>query len=264
MTRALVSRLARPGRVVLAVLALLTVTVALVGSGCRGGGSSDATGTSSGGFKVTSLDALKSYRFSSDIMVSSEALDAQMAETLLQGGTFRIKASGTKVNPDRQQSSINADLGFLRVNLETITIGQEQWSREPQGQWQKGIGGAAALLATSDFGPEGLFSGSTGPTSEQLTQRLEGRPFTKEQFAGVDARHYVLDRAAFEAVFGTQSAVPESAADVKTQADVWFAERQGVLLRVLITGKNASQKDVLHVDVQVSDIDGANEVKAPM
>lgn len=130
------------------------------------------------------------------------------------------------MNPERQHSNINADLGFLRVNLETITIGQEQWSKEPQGQWEKGISGAASLLATSDFGPQGLFSGTNGPTSAQLTQRLEGRAFTREQFAGVDSRHYVLDRAAFEQVFGTQSAVPESAADVKTQADVWFAERQ--------------------------------------
>ena len=240
------------------------VFVALVSAGCKGDSSPKATATPAAGFKVTSLDALKSYRFASDILVSSEALDPQMAQTLLQGGTFRIKAAGAKVNPDRQQSTIDADLGFLKVNMETISIGSDQWSRQPQGQWQRGVTGAAALLATSDFGPQGLFSGSTGPNSEQLTQRLEGRTFTKETLAGLEARRYVLDRKAFEAVFGTQSAVPESAADVQTQADVWFAEKQGVLLRVLITGKDARQKEVLHVDVQVSEIDGANKVDPPI
>ncbi len=244
-----------------ALMGVMLLALAL--AGCRGDSSTKATATPVA-FKVTSLDALKSYRFASGILVSSEALDPQMAQTLLQGGTFRIKAAGAKVNPDRQQSTIDADLGFLKVNMETISIGSDQWSRPPQGQWQRGVTGAAALLATSDFGPQGLFSGSTGPNSEQLTQRLEGRAFTKETLAGVDARRYVLDRKAFEAVFGTQSAIPESAADVQTQADVWFAEKQGVLLRVLITGKDAQQKEVLHVDVQVSDIDGANKVEPPI
>lgn len=215
-------------------------------------------------FKVTPLDALKSYRFDSNVFVSSEALDPQMAAALLQGGTFRVKASGTRVNPDSQQSKLDADLGFLKVNIETINIGKEQWSREPAGAWQKGIGGPAALLATSDFSPQGLISGMTGREAEQLTQRLEGRTFTKDVSGGVAARHYVFDRKAFEEVFGTQSAVPESAADVQTQADVWFAEERGVLLRVLITGKNAQQKEVLKVDVQVADIDAGVEIKAPI
>lgn len=257
MKRSQASRLALLGVLFLAA-SLLTV------AGCRGGSKSKAT-PAPAVFKVTSLDALKSYRFSSDILVSAEALDQQTAQALLQGGSFRIKASGTRVNPDRQQSKIEADLGFLKANLETVSIAKEQWSREPQGQWQRGITGAASLLATSDFSPQGLFSGPAGPTSEQLTQRLEGRAFTKESLGGVTARHYVFDRQAFEEVFGTQSAVPESAADVKTQADVWFAEERGVLLRVLITGKNAQQKEVLHVDVQVSDIDAtSNKVEPPI
>lgn len=251
-----ISRRALLGTLCLAV-ALLTV------GGCRGS-KSTATPTPAA-FKVTSFESLKSYRFSSDILVSAEALDPQMAQTLLQGGTFRIRANGTHVNPDRQQSTIDADLGFLKANIETISIAKDQWSREPQGTWQRGIAGAAALLATSDFSPQGLFSGPSGPTSEQLTQRLEDREFTKESLGGVAARHYVFDRKAFEAVFGTQSAVPESAADVKTQADVWFAEGRGVLLRVLIIGKNAQQKEVLHVDVQVSDVDAAsNKVEPPI
>lgn len=246
-----------------ALLGVLLIGLAL--AGCSRGGSKKSAEAPAGPFKVTSLDALKSYRFSSDILVSSEALDPQMAQSLLQGGSFRIKATGAKVNPDRQQSRLDADLGFLKVNLETVNIGKEQWSKEPQGQWQKGIAGPASLLATSDFSPQGLFSGTTGPSSAQLTQRLEGRAFTKDTLAGVTARHYVLDRKGFEEVFGTQSAVPESAKDVTTQADVWFAEKQGVLLRVLITGKNAQQKEVLHVDVQVSDIDSAtNKIEPPI
>ena len=252
MTRRIAPRIALAG--------VLLLAVALVG--CNAG--SPKASATPAAFKVISLDALKSYRFASDILVSSEALDPQMAQTLLQGGTFRIKASGARVNPDRQQSNLDADLGFLKVNLETISIGNEQWSKEPQGQWRKGVAGAAALLATSDFSPQGLFSGAAGPTSEQLTQRLQGRTFTKDTASGVVARRYVLDRKAFEEVFGTQSAVPESAADVQTQADVWFAEQQGVLLRVLITGKNAQQKEVLKVDVQVSDIDSGGEIKAPI
>ncbi|TAK80840.1 MAG: hypothetical protein EPO16_00470 [Dehalococcoidia bacterium] len=247
-------------RTALAGLLLLAVISTLGGCGDKKG--EKATSSE---FKVTSLDALKSYRFASDILVSSEALPAQGAQVVPPGGTFRIKASGTRVNPDRQQATIDADLGFLKVNLETVNIAKEQWSKEPQGQWQRGITGAAALLATSDFSPQGLFSGTTGPTSDELTQRLAGRPFTKDSVGGAAARHYVFDRKAFEEVFGTQSAVPESAADVKTQADVWFAESRGVLLRVLITGKNAADKEVLRVDVQVSDIDAAsNKVEPPI
>lgn len=250
-------------RAALAGLLFLAVSMAIV-AGCKGGTGAKAT-TKSSDFKVTSLDALKSYRFASDIFVSAAALGPQSGQVLPPGGTFRIKTAGTKVNPDRQQAQIDADLGFLKVNLETVNIAKDQWSKEPQGQWQRGITGAAALLATSDFSPQGLFSGTTGPTSEELTQRLAGRPFTKDSVEGVAARHYVFDRRAFEEVFSTQSAVPESAADVKTQADVWFAESRGVLLRVLITGKNAADKEVLRVDVQVSDIDSAsNKVEPPI
>lgn len=256
MKRPHASRIALVGVLLFAVL-LVTV------SGCKG--SKSKAPPAPAAFKVTSLDALKSYRFASDLFVSAEALDPQTAQALLQGGTFRIKTSGTRVNPDRQQSNIDADLGFLKVNLETVSIAKDQWSREPQGQWQRGVTGAASLLATSDFSPQGLFFGASGPTSEQLTQRLEGRPFTKEPLNGIGARHYVFDRKAFEEVFGTQSAVPASAADVTTQADVWFAEDRGVLLRVLISGKNAQQKEVLHVDVQVSDIDAtSNKVEPPI
>lgn len=254
----------RPHASRFALMGVLLLALPLV-AGCTGGSASKPTAPPSADFKVTSLDALKSYRFASDILVSAEALDPQTAQTLLQGGTFRIKTDGTRVNPDRQQSKIDADLGFLKVNLETVNIAKDQWSREPQGPWQRGIAGAASLLATSDFSPQGLFSGTAGPTSEQLTQRLAGRPFTTEPLGGVAARHYVFDRKAFEEVFGTQSAVPESAADVTTQADIWFAEGRGVLLRVLITGKNPQQKEVLHVDVQVSDIDAvSNKIEPPI
>lgn len=245
-----------------ALLVLITTLSMAAVAGCGGTKAKPAAPVA---FKVTSLDALKSYRFASDILVSSEALGAQAAQAIPQGGTYRIKASGTHVNPDRQQSTIDADLGFLKANIETISIGKEQWSREPQGQWQRGLAGAASLLATSDLSPQGLFSGAGGPTSEQMTQRLAPRPFTTEQQGGVTARHYVFDRKAFEEVFGTQSAVPEAAADVQTQADVWFAEVKGTMLRVLITGKNAQQKEVLHVDVQVSDIDAAsNKIEPPI
>lgn len=246
-----------------ALLGALFAVALLAAAGCQGGSKADPTPAA--GFKVTSLDALKSYRFTSDIFVSAGALDPQTAQALLQGGTFRIKTSGVRVHPDRQQSKIDADIGSLKANVETVTIAKDQWSREPQGQWQRGITGAAALLATSDFSPQGLFFGPAGPTAEQQTQRLQGRPFTKETLGGVAARHYVFDRKGFEEIFGTQSAVPESAADVKTQVDVWFAEDRGVLLRVLISGKNAQQTEVLHVDVQVSDIDDAsNKVEPPI
>lgn len=247
-----------------ALLGAFLVVSLLAAAGCKDG--PKAAPPPAAEFKVTSLDALKSYRFTSDIFVSAGALDPQTAQTLLQGGTlFRIKTSGTRVNPDRQQSKVDADLGFLKVELETISIAKDQWSRETRGPWQRGIAGAAALLATSDFSPQGLFSGPAAPAAEQLTRRLAGRPFTKESLGGVAARHYVFDRKAFEEVFGTQSAVPESAADVKTQADVWFAEGRGVLLRVLISGKDAQQKEVLLVDVQVSDIDAAsNQVEPPI
>lgn len=37
-----------------------------------------------------------------------------------------------------------------------------------------------------------------------------------------------------------------------------------MLLRVLIKGTSASEKEVLRVDVQVSDIDGATGIKPPI
>lgn len=222
-------------------------------------------GSSQAEFKVTPLEALKSYRFTSEILVASPALDPQTAASLLQGGTFRIKSTGIRVSPDRQQATIDADLGFLKTNIETISIAKNQWSRESGGQWQQGVPGTVSVLATSDFSPQGLFYGSAGPDSEQLTARLAGRPFTQETLAGVAARHYVLTPQGFREVFGTQNAVPETATDVTTQAEVWFSEERGVLLRVLISGKDAQQKDVLRVDVQVSDIDGAsNQVEPPI
>jgi len=250
----------RPSVARLSLLAVL-MAVTVVAVACRG--AEKPKPVAAPAFRVTSLDAVASYRYASEIVVSTEALDPRDAQALLQGSGLSVKATGVRVAPDRHQATIAADLGFIKANIETVRVGQEQWSREPQGTWQRGATGAASLLATQDFSPQGLFFGPAGTSAEELTRRLGPRPFVQERAAGLAARKYTFDRQAFEEVFGTQSAVPESAANVTTQAVVWFAEERGVLLRVLITGTTPQQKEVLRVDVQVSDVDAASNTVEP-
>lgn len=250
----------RPSAVRLSLLAILVAVVA-ASTACKG--EEKPKPAAAPAFQVTSLDTLKSYRYASEIVVSAEALDPKDAQALLQGSGLSVKATGVRVTPDRHQATIAADLGFIKANIETIRIGQEQWSREPQGTWQRGATGAASLLATQDFSPQGLFFGPAGPSAEELTRRLGPRTYSDATVGGVAARQYTFDRQGFEGVFGTQSAVPESAANVTTRAEVWFAKERGVLLRVLITGTTPQQKEVLRVDVQVSDVDAASNTVEP-
>lgn len=71
-----------------ALLALITTLSMAAVAGCGGTKAKPAAPVA---FKVTSLDALKSYRFASDILVSSEALGAQAAQAIPQGGTTASK-----------------------------------------------------------------------------------------------------------------------------------------------------------------------------
>ncbi len=239
-------------RLFAACLAAVAV-ISMTATGCRK--SEPRAAGQPKAFRVVDVSTLASYRYTVEVRVEAGSLGA--ANNPLALGSIQMRGTGAYVAPDRTQSATTANLGIATITTETIRIGTRQWSREGTGTWHEGAG-SGSLLGEVNLSPSGLFSNTGGQnaiTPDEVTQRLEGRPYTTETAAGVQTRHYAFDRAGFEAVFGARDLLIGGAADnLQLAADVWFAEREGAPLRMLLVGKDATGREVVKLDVAITEL----------
>ena len=73
------------------------------------------------------MDSLESFSYEMEVRVSSG--DALLPETV-------VSAHGSFLKPDRQRLSLNLRLGLLAIDMETVSIGEDLYVRDPlTGEW---------------------------------------------------------------------------------------------------------------------------------
>ena len=73
------------------------------------------------------MDSLESFSYEMEVRVSSG--DVLLPETV-------VSVHGSFLKPDRQRLSLNLRLGFLAIDMETVSIGEDLYIRDPlTGEW---------------------------------------------------------------------------------------------------------------------------------
>ena len=185
-----------------------------------------------------------------------------------------ISASGAVIVPDRQQSRIVADLGFLKLDIESIQIGDRSWTREPGGDWSSegsdafgGLGG----LGDFDLSPTSLFGDATGGEEmaalQALLATLDGR---RETVNGVEAIGYTLDAEQFAESFGELAqgdGLPGLNDEGDLAVEVWIAVASGFPVRLIIDGTSVEDgsEGEFRLELNITDINSDDiEIEPPV
>lgn len=228
---------------------------------------------SSAGGSLFALSELRSFRY--DVTVRFTAAEGAAPSTgglTLDLGDLSLSLEGAVIAPDREHSTISADLGFLQINIESITIGTESWTREPGGEWQTeaAASGLDGLGLDLDFSPTALF-GDTNDLDELATllAAIDGR---RDDVNGVEADRYDINAeqfAQFVTTFGElaeDGTVPELA-DGEFDFSIWIARDGGFPVRMLLSGSSSDPAAAgdFHVEINLYDLNSDDiEINAPI
>jgi hypothetical protein len=173
------------------VLLLVASSLLLAVGVCGGDSASDGDAVAAGEVKLASADELTSFRYEMTVSVeASEDAPSSLAVDL------SMERSGAVITPDREQSTVKVDFGFFKIDLETIRIGSQNWSREPGGEWAAESSGEEALPL--DLSPLDILGGSEFSSLQAMISGLTG---TVETINGVSAARYDMDGEQFARAF---------------------------------------------------------------
>ena len=206
---------------------------------------------------------LTSYRYDITVEVSGEAVGGQGAPSGLSLDLdLSMEISGAFIAPDREQTEVTADLGFIQVRLETIRIGSRSWMREPGGEWEEQAAIGDGLGLDFAISPIDLFGGDLGDglgTLGAVVGNLDGTP---ETVNGVDALRYELTANEFARAFPdseefTDLAGVEAAGvagDFTTT--IWVARDSGIPVRLVLDGSSTvdGAESSIHVELNLRDV----------
>ncbi len=171
-----------------------------------------------------------------------------------------ISASGAVIAPDQQQSRIVADLGFLKLDIESIQIGDTSWTREPGGDWSSEADAGLGGLGDFDLSPTSLFGDDTDDTDLSVLQgvldTLDGR---REAVNGVAAIGYTLNAEQFAESFGALAegeGIPGLDGEGDMSVEVWIAVASGFPVRLIIDGTSVEEgaESEFHLELNITDI----------
>jgi hypothetical protein len=174
-----------------------------------------------------------------------------------------LNASGSVVAPDREQSTLKADLGFIAIEVEQITIGDRSWTREPGGAWQEG-GDSGFDLDVGSLSPASIFDESeNGEGITRLREVLKEREGVREDLDGVEAVRYDLTADDLQAL--------DDSGDLTSDIDelagqLWLSRKEGYPLRLVMdgTGNDGETRVTVHMELNLTDINSSSiEVEAP-
>lgn len=228
----------------------------------------EATETPSEGFMAAPPSSLASYAYQVSVAMSPEALDTSEAPAGLDLGDedFTFDIVGEVVNPDREHATTTANLGFLSLTLEAIRVGEQEWTKQDDGDWQPSTAGDAlgALLGETDFSPGSIFTTDEGYSFEDLTARLEAHGWEDEEVDGRPARHFTFTQEEFYQVFQTERQVLPPEVDATIVADLWIAEDLGVPLKMTVIGTDSADAEVLNIEMTLTDLNGEFAIEPPI
>ncbi|HJM88698.1 MAG TPA: hypothetical protein QF624_03610 [Dehalococcoidia bacterium] len=173
--------------------------------------------------QIASVTDLQSFRYTVDVALAGSAADLGG-----QGGGLSI--AGAVILPDREQSSVTADLGFLKLETETIRIGDLAWSREAGSDWR------IDSSAESDpfdgaFGPLEMFGEDLG----DFQAVLDTLDPTNDSVNGINAVRFDLTAEDFARVAGVGAALGTDDFD-ELKVSLWIASDSGIPVRMLMEG----------------------------
>jgi hypothetical protein len=169
---------------------------------------------------------LKSYRVNAQLTLEGTAAEGPQALALGVEGAF--------VAPDRSQVHVNADVGGVKLEEESITVGGQAWVKTG-GNWVEGD----PQFKLGDVSPASLLECLD---AEQL-QRFKP---SKQTVNGVDTLRYSIDQAGIEAlgcsgaVLG-QGAAPEGLPE-DSSMELWLAENGGWPVRLTVTARGVMER----------------------
>jgi hypothetical protein len=188
---------------------------------------------------------LESYRMNMRLTMEGASAEGQ--------GALALDLEGAFVAPDRSQTHVNARVGELQLEEESISVGGQTWVKTGD-NWVEG----EPQFKLSDVSPASLLQ-CLDP--EQL---LRFKP-SKETVNGVDSLRYSIDRAGIEAlgcsgaVLG-QEATPDDLPE-DSSMDLWLAEDGGWPVRLTMTAQGVMDNGnemSLDFSMDVTDVNAAD------
>ena len=217
--------------------------------------------------------ALKSFRYDMTMELSGSAASGGSGLPSGVSLDLKIEMSGTVISPDREQSKLTADFGFLKLDMETIRIGDSVWTRMPGGEWQEETAGLGELGLDFSVSPVDLLGADeTGGGFETLRSVLGGLGGANERVNGVDAVRYDLTSEQFTQAFpsgglpgGLSEGAPEGTLDEMT-VQLWIARDSGIPVRIVIeaTAGEGADEGTVRLDLNLSDLNSSEiEIEPP-
>lgn len=238
--------------------------------GCSGDGEGDSTApptetpTPTETLPAASPADLDSYRYAVTVTMLPTVLDTSEApDGLPLDQPIRIEMEGERVNPDREHVRTSADLSFIAVETETVTIGERRWVREGTRSWQEGGSSALEAFAGMDFRPSTLFADDAGQYNE-VAARLQEYDWVEDDRDGIPTRRFTLDQEAFYDLFQSTGRVLPAEVDATLTAEIWLERDSGTPVGLLVVGTDESGEEVLRLDLRLWDLDSSEiEVEPP-
>jgi hypothetical protein len=207
--------------------------------------------------EVTSAPAeafaeLESYRVKMTLI-----MEGTTAET---PGTLVLDLEGAFVAPDRSQTHVSARLDDLKLEEESITVGEQAWVKTGD-TWVEG----EPEFALGDFSP-GSFLEELGPEQLRLLKP------SNETINGIDSLRYDIGQADVEtlrnlgALLGQDGGLEDLPEDFNLS--LWLAEDGGWPVRVTVTAQGVVDGgEELNIDLSmdVTDVNDPDiEIEPPV
>lgn len=243
-----------------AALAVFVVAVGaggvLVGQRLGGddGGASSAREPASGEASGAA-PALTSYKYTLTMEISG-GLAGPLTPGAAAGTPLTFAITGEVVSPDRERSTVKANLGFIALDLETIQIGNRAWTREDGGAWEPQQGAGSQALGL-DIDPVSLLSGDGGLDGRAVARIREGlrdMKSTQERVNGVDALRYSLDAEQLTRVLGADAQVLPEGAQLSGNSTLWVTRAGGIPVKLALEARSAKEPGGLKLELNITDL----------
>jgi hypothetical protein len=181
-----------------------------------------ATGVTTG--PAEAFAELKSYRVNMRLVMEGDATATP--------GAMALDLEGSYVAPDRSQVHVNAHLGELALEEESITVGAQSWVKTGD-TWVEG----KPQFQLGDLSPGTLLQ-------ELQPEQLRLLKPSKETVNGVNSLRYSIDRADVETLRSLGALLGQDASldnlPDQFNVDLWLAEDGGWPVRLTMTAHGAT------------------------
>ncbi len=242
---------------------LLACWLLLAVVSCGGG---DGAEVAAGEVELASADELTAFRYEMVMELSAGSGSGSGGGGLSMDLNFTMEFAGAVIPPDREQSTIKADLGFVKIEMETIRVGDRSWTREPGGDWEDAAAAGGDMLPLDlSISPLDLLGGSEFTSLQVLFFSVSG---ATESVNGVSAVRYELTAEQFAQAFPSDDAgdaLPTGELEGMTVA-LWITRDSGIPVRLIIEGTTTEEDGggSVRIELNLTDLNSSSiEIEPP-